>query len=120
MAVRRFIKCNFGLYDNTIDITEDWKFNFEFVSCPLRGECKYDGVLCQPKFNTTLTDRQLEVMSMCYEGKKDEEIAEKLFISINTVANHRKAVFIKLGIHNMGEFNRYANEHKIFNQLWKK
>lgn len=120
LAVRRFIKCNFGLYDNTIDITEDWKFNFEFVSCPLRGECKYDGVLCQPKFNTTLTDRQLEVMSMCYEGKKDEEIAEKLFISINTVANHRKAVFIKLGIHNMGEFNRYANEHKIFNQLWKK
>ena len=70
LAVRRFIKCNLGLYDNTIDITEDWKFNFEFVSCPLRGECKYDGVLCQPKFNTTLTDRQLEVMQMCYEGKK--------------------------------------------------
>ncbi|MDC1825945.1 hypothetical protein POZ13_04675, partial [Bacteroides uniformis] len=39
IAVRRFIKCNFGLYDNMIDVDENWNFNFEFVGCPLRGEC---------------------------------------------------------------------------------
>ena len=37
LAVRRFIKCNFGLYDNMIDIDENWNFKFEFVGCPLRG-----------------------------------------------------------------------------------
>lgn len=114
LAVRRFIKCNLGLYDNMIDVDENWNFHFEFVGCPLRGECKYDKKLCEPKFNSTLSDRQLEVMRMCYEGKKDDDIADKLFISINTVANHRKAVFRKLNVHNMGEFNRYASENKIF------
>ena len=51
---------------------------------------------------------------MCYEGRKDDEIAEALFISINTVANHRKAAFLKLGVHSMGEFNKYANDNKLF------
>ena len=36
LAVRRFIKCNFGLYDNMIDIDENWNFKFEFVGCPLQ------------------------------------------------------------------------------------
>ena len=31
LAVRRFIKCNFGLYDNMIDVDENWNFKFEFV-----------------------------------------------------------------------------------------
>ena len=39
LAVRRFIKCNFGLYDNMIDVDENWNFRFEFVGCPLRREC---------------------------------------------------------------------------------
>ena len=30
IAARRFIKCNFGLYDNMIDVDENWNFNFEF------------------------------------------------------------------------------------------
>ena len=114
LAVRRFIKCNFGVYDNTIDVDANWGFNFEFVSCPLRGECKWDGVLCQPKFNSQLSSRQLEVMQLCYEGAKDEEIAEKLFISLNTIQNHRKAVYKKLGVHSMAEFIKYAAENNIF------
>lgn len=114
LAVRRFIKCNFGLYDNTIDVDANWNFNFEFVGCPLRGECKYDQLLCQPQFDSKLSERQLEVMRLCYEGKTDEEIADSLFISINTVANHRKNSLRKLGLHSMAEFNRYANTNKLF------
>ena len=90
LAVRRFIKCNFGLYDNVIDIDENWNFRFEFVGCPLRGECKSDKIICAPKFNSKLSDRQLEVMRLLYEGKSDSEIADKLVISLNTVNNHRK------------------------------
>ena len=114
MAVRRFIKCNFGVYDNTIDIDTNNNFNFEFVSCPLRGECKWDGILCQPKFNSRLSERQLEVMRLCFEGATDEEIADKLFISINTIANHRKAAYKKLGVHSKSEFVRYAAKNNIF------
>lgn len=114
LAVRRFIKCNFGLYDNMIDVDDSWNFNFEFVGCPLRGECKHDKVICAPKFNSKLSDRQLEVMEMLYHGKNDSDIAEKLFISTNTVNNHRKNSFRKLGIHSMPEFMRYAATNKLF------
>lgn len=108
LAVRRFIKCNFGLYDNVIDIDENWNFRFEFVGCPLRGECKSDKIICAPKFNSKLSDRQLEVMRLLYEGKSDSEIADKLFISLNTVNNHRKNSFRKVGVHSFPEFMRYA------------
>ena len=99
LAVRRFIKCN---------------FEFEFVGCPLRGECDGFKKICEPKFNSTLSDSQLRVMELCYYGKKDEEIAEALFISSHTVKNHRKNVFRKLSIHSMAEFMRYANEKNLF------
>lgn len=116
LAVRRFIKCNFGLYDNRIDVDENWNFNFEFVGCPLRGECKFFNVICNPKFDSTLSDSQLRVMKECYHGLTDDEIADKLFLSIHTVKNHRKHVFRKLSIHSMAEFQRYAREKNLFKE----
>lgn len=114
LAVRRFIKCNFGVYDNMIDVDDNWNFKFEFVGCPLRGECLNDQIICAPKFNSKLSERQLEVMKMLFQGSTDSEIAEKLFISLNTVNNHRKNSFKKLGVHSMPEFMRYAMANNLF------
>jgi DNA-binding CsgD family transcriptional regulator len=116
LMARRFLKCNWGGYDNVLDIDHLGRMNFEYVSCPMRGECKHDGIICNPKFNTTLSAREMEVMQMCSEGRTDDDISTTLFISLNTVANHRKHSFRKLGLHNMGEFIRYANDHKLFKQ----
>lgn len=88
LAVRRFIKCNFGLYDNEIDIDENWNFKFEFVGCPMRGECAGFKVICQPKFNSNLSERQLEIMRLCYEGLSDEEVGKRMFLSSHTINNH--------------------------------
>ena len=93
LAVRRFIKCNFGLYDNEIDIDENWNFKFEFVGCPMRGECAGFKVICQPQFNCKLSDRQLEIMRLCYEGLSDEEIGKRMFLSSHTINNHRRNSF---------------------------
>lgn len=114
LAVRRFIKCNFGLYDNMVDIDENWNFHFEFVGCPLRGECKGFNVICNPKFNSKLSDRQLEIMRLCYEGVPDKDIADRMFLSTHTVINHRRNSFRKLGVHSMAEFNRYAADKGLF------
>ena len=38
--VRRFLKCNFGEFDSTMDIDQMGNFHFEEVKCPLKGECK--------------------------------------------------------------------------------
>lgn len=115
LMARRFIKCNFGGYDNVLDIDHLGRMNFEFVTCPLRGECKYDHIICSPKFNTKLSERENQVMRMLYEGSSDEEVSENLFISLNTVNNHRKNSFKKLGLHSMADFIRYAKDNNLFN-----
>jgi len=114
LIVHRFIRCNFIKYDNIQDIDHNGIFHFEFVSCPLRGECKYCGIICQPKFNTKLSDREMQVMKLYYESAKVEDIAEKLFISILTVKMHKRNSLAKLGLHSLSEFISYASRNKMF------
>ena len=76
LICHRFIRCNFGRLDNRQDIDGMGRFTFEDVSCPIKGECKYAGIICSPEFNTRLTERQKEVMKLYMEGMGDEEIAD--------------------------------------------
>lgn len=53
--------------------------------------------------NINVTEREKEVLSLISEGKISKEIADKLFISINTVNNHRKNIIEKLNVSNSSE-----------------
>lgn len=115
LMVRRFCKCNLGKLDGTkIDLVNG-SFNFERVACPLRGECKREGVICCPTFNSRLSEAELRVMRLVYDGLEKDEIAARLFLSPHTIKNHIKSVYAKLGIHEKSEFIKYANENNIFN-----
>lgn len=114
LIVKRFCKCNFGNLDTHEVDCWNTSFKFEKVSCPLRGECQYEGVVCMPKFNTQLSTRELEVMHLVYDGYSNEEVAERLYLSPFTVKNHVKSVYAKLGIHEKSEFVQYANKNKVF------
>jgi DNA-binding NarL/FixJ family response regulator len=48
---------------------------------------------------SALTDREREVLDLLAQGLTNKEIAEKLFITTNTVKRHLKAIFEKLGVH---------------------
>ncbi len=47
-----------------------------------------------------LTDRELDVLRLMVEGLKYEEIAGRLFISVNTVRSHVKVIYGKLAVKN--------------------
>lgn len=103
-------------YDALMDIyskNSNNKRYRDFIAVRRFIKCN-DKVICAPKFNSKLSDRQIEVMRMLYDGKNDSEIAEKLFISLNTVNNHRKNSFRKVGVHSMAEFMRYAMTNNLF------
>jgi two-component system response regulator NreC len=66
-----------------------------------RGEAErkpYDG----------LTPREREVLALIAEGHTNQQIANRLFISIKTVQTHRAHIFEKLGLHDRTELVRYA------------
>ncbi|MDD3404934.1 MAG: helix-turn-helix transcriptional regulator [Paludibacteraceae bacterium] len=112
--VQRFCKCNFGEIDNIVDIDNSGKFTFERVSCPLRGECQHECVICQPKFNSRISAAEMRVLKLVFEGKTKETISETLFLSVNTVSNHIRNAFVRIGIHSKAEFIDYAHRNHLF------
>lgn len=62
------------------------------------------------------TGRELEVLKLIAEGKNNEEIAEKLFLSVRTVEKHITNIYSKLGV--SGKSARaYAASYAIKNKL---
>ena len=57
-----------------------------------------------------LTKREIEILKFIAEGNSNQEIANKLFISYNTVDTHRKNIMHKLSIKNTAGLVRYAIE----------
>jgi serine/threonine-protein kinase PknK len=57
---------------------------------------------------TDLSTRELEVLRLIAAGKSNPEIAETLWISINTVTRHANHIFAKLGVANRTEAAAYA------------
>jgi len=45
-----------------------------------------------------LSERELEILQLIAAGLKNKEIADKLFISLNTVLYHNKNIYSKLGV----------------------
>ena len=58
--------------------------------------------------NHKLTPRQREVLQLIAEGHSNQQIAEILSISVNTVGNHRANLMNALGAHSTAELTQYA------------
>ncbi|MGI8669222.1 MAG: response regulator [Aridibacter sp.] len=56
----------------------------------------------------TLTTREREVFHLSAEGLTNNEIAERLGISVRTAETHRSNLMNKLDIHNQADLTRYA------------
>ena len=63
----------------------------------------------------TLSDREREIVHCVVCGLSNKQIAEQLFISLNTVLTHRKNIARKLNIHSVAGLTIYAIVNKIVN-----
>jgi len=60
-----------------------------------------------------LTPRELQVIASLGEGRKNKEIAERLFISEKTVRHYLSSIFAKLGVTDRLELMIYAYRHGL-------
>lgn len=56
----------------------------------------------------TLSPREREILQLIAEGFTNNEIADRLVISINTVQTHRSHIMEKLNLHSRAELMKYA------------
>lgn len=58
----------------------------------------------------TITPRELEILELIAQGMSNREIAEKLFVSENTVKTHSSRVFDKLGARRRTQAVQFGKE----------
>lgn len=113
--MQRFCRCNFGTADTTHhDIDAGSVFRFEKPTCPLRGDCPHENVICNPEFHSGLSKAEYRVAELLCENKTPTQIADELIIAVSTVCNHRAAIYATLNIHSLGELMIYANQYNLF------
>lgn len=54
----------------------------------------------------TLTAREKEILKLIVNGYTNREIVSTLFLSIHTVKNYRKSIFLKMDVKNMAELTK--------------
>lgn len=50
------------------------------------------------KIPSPISDREFEVLQLLYEGKSNQQVAEQLFISLNTLKRHINNIYFKLDV----------------------
>jgi DNA-binding NarL/FixJ family response regulator len=65
------------------------------------------------KEDDILSSREKQILHMVVEGQSNQEIADKLFISIRTVESHKNHIMQKLGIKSVVELIKYALRNNI-------
>jgi DNA-binding CsgD family transcriptional regulator len=57
-----------------------------------------------------LTRREIEILGLLSKGMASKEIADQLFLSVNTVNNHRQNIIRKMDVNNTSEALAYASK----------
>lgn len=86
-----------------------WRAGRDLLTTKAEGENQTaPAALIEP-----LSDRELDVLRLMAEGLKYKEIAERLFISLNTVRSHTKSIYGKLNVRNRTQAIEKARQLEI-------
>lgn len=99
-----------AMLDYTISLY-DLPENIVSVLC--KHDKKNDTTSDKGDDGSSLTEREIDVLTKLVKGLSNKEIAESLNISIHTVITHRKNITIKTGIRSQSGLTIYAIYKKI-------
>lgn len=69
------------------------------------NDIDFDSFSCEP---VTLSEREMEIITLIAEGHTNTQIADLLHLSAHTITTHRKNIMAKLGVKNTAAIVMYA------------
>lgn len=107
IEISRLTKATLSLYDEHIHVTDDLSdIKSKIIQCVVPHENDTDE-------KESLSSREKEIISFVVKGFTNQEIADKLFLSVHTVMTHRRNIARKLQIHSATGLTIYAIVNKI-------
>ena len=107
LEIGKFSRATLSLYDDHLHVTDDIREIKNKITSVLSPE-KTEG-----EEKESLSSREKEIISHVVKGFTNQEIADKLFLSVHTVMTHRRNIARKLQIHSATGLTIYAIVNKI-------
>lgn len=108
------VSCSLATDGNTYCYDENNNFNFNFVGCPLRGECPYNGyatenkskkqVICNPIYKTSLNEIELIITDRLINTMDSKSwIAESLNLTDQAFSEILQSIYTKMNVNDRFE-----------------
>jgi DNA-binding CsgD family transcriptional regulator/pimeloyl-ACP methyl ester carboxylesterase len=98
-----------GDYESAIGLIENWLAQHDE-----RPSAERDAQIARPAAAAEgLSAREVEVLRLLVAGRSNQQIADDLVISLNTVRRHVSNIFAKTGAANRAQATAYAKDHGI-------
>lgn len=107
IEISKLSKSTLALYEDHLHVTDE----LAEISYKVRNSMHENPNEIEEKGN--LSSREKEIISFVVKGLTNNEIADKLFLSVHTVMTHRKNIARKLQIHSATGLTIYAIVNKI-------
>lgn len=107
IEISKLAKATLSLYDDHIHVTDDLSEIKKKISSAIVPRVQEN----EEKEN--LSTREKEIISLVVKGLTNQEIADKLYLSVHTVMTHRRNIARKLQIHSATGLTIYAIVNKI-------
>jgi len=115
-VIKEFLMCNYGGFDHVPDMVDGVLQQPEFWSCPQRGHCAQEGILCerlQTESGRNLSHTEVKIIKLTAQGMLDKEIAGHLKISHHTVGSHTRNIRSKTGLLRKSDLTRFAHQNNL-------
>lgn len=113
-GVKSYVKKDCDSSEIILSVKETWRGNKFFcgqiletirdASIDVNG-LDFESFTCEP---ITLSERELEIITLIAEGLTNNQIADGLCLSSHTINTHRKNIMAKLGVKNTAGIVMYA------------
>jgi DNA-binding CsgD family transcriptional regulator len=95
------------------DVTREKKVRVELTESVAHRLLELSGEAVHPAESFPLTLRERQVLELLVEGLSNAEMADRLHVSLNTVASHLKHIYPKLDVNSRAQAVTFAVSHGL-------